>query len=183
MNRFGTIISAVAFGSVTLAAQSPTSAPVASRPGFGQISQVQAGSPSVYVLPVPSSLDCPVSMHAQQQGGLGILTARDDRGESRRRSGVAQHIRLILGDAKNSVTILSAKVTVRGTSSKGRMTPTVFNQDASPDARKALVVTFKTDESEGASAKSRPARLHLGDLDQPGFADLRRWLDLEAVQW
>lgn len=159
MNRLGTIISAVAFGSVTLVAQSPTSAQVGGSTGFGQ---VQSGSPSVYVLPVPSSLDCPVSMHAQQQGGLGILTAWDDRGESGRRSGVAQHIRLILGDAKNSATIMSAKVTVRGTSPKGRMMPTVFNQDASPDARKTLVLTFKADGSEDVSA----------NLVLPGFTSV-----------
>jgi hypothetical protein len=159
MNRFGRIISAVAFGSVTLAAQSPTPAQVAGSSGFGQI---QSGSPSVYVVPVPTSLDCPVSMHAQQQGGLGILTARDDRGESRRRSGVAQHIRLILGDAKNSATIMSAKVTVRGTSPKGRMTPTVLSQDASPDARKTLALTFKADGRESASA----------NLVLPGFTSV-----------
>jgi len=152
MNRLGRIVSAIAFGSVTLAAQSQTSVPVASGHGLAQMEQVQSGSPSVYVVPVPSSLDCPVSMHAQQQGGLGILTARDDRGESRRRSGVAQHIRLILGDAENSATIVSAKVTVRGTSPKGRMTPTVFNQDVSPGAKKTLVLTFKADGNEGVSA-------------------------------
>ena len=177
MNRFGMIFTLVAFGSVTLTAQSPTPTQVAV-PGqgqaYGQIGnlnakdgstrgQVTAGSPSVYVLPVPSSLDCPVSMHAQQQGGLGILTARDDRGESRRRSGIAQHIRLILGDAgNNSTQIVSAKVTVRGTSPKGRMTPTVFNQDASPDARKTLVLTFKADGSEGVSA----------NLVLPGFTSV-----------
>jgi len=162
MNRFGRIISAVAFGSVTLAPQSPTSAQVAGSTDFGQIGQMQGGSPSVYVLPVPSSLDCPVSMHAHQQGGLGTLTARDDRGESRRRSGVAQHIRLILGDAGNSTQIVSAKVTARGTSPKGRMTPTVFNQDASPDAKKALVLTFKADGSYGTSA----------NLTLPGFTSV-----------
>ena len=101
-------------------------------------------------------------MHARQQSGLGVLTARDDRGESLRRSGVAQHIRLILGDAKNSETIVSAKVTVRGTSPKGRMTPTVFNQDASPDARKTLVLTFKADGNEGVSA----------NLVLPGFTSV-----------
>ena len=176
MNRFGMIFTLVAFGSVTLTAQSPTPTQVAvagQGQAYGQIGnlsakdgsttgQVTAGSPSVYVLPVPSSLDCPVSMHAQQQGGLGVLTARDDHGESRRRSGVAQHIRLILGDAKNSATIVSAKVTVRGTGPKGRMTPTVFNQDASPDAKKALVLTFKTDGSEGVSA----------NLVLPGFTSV-----------
>lgn len=151
MNRFGMMLSVVAFGSLTVAAQGPAPAKTSA-----------AASPNVYVLPVPSSLDCPVSMHAQQQGGLGILTTRDDRGESRRRSGVAQHIRLILGDAKNSATIVSAKVTVRGTSPKGRMTPTVFSQDASPDARKTLALTFKTDGSEGASA----------NLVLPGFTSV-----------
>jgi hypothetical protein len=143
----------VAFGSITLAAQATSLA------GSGQI---QGGSPSVYVVPVPTNLDCPVSMHAQQQGGLGILTARDDRGESRRQSGVAQHIRLILGDAKNSATIVSAKVTVRGTSPKGRMTPTVLNQDASPDAKKTLVLTLSVDKGEGASA----------NLVLPGFTSV-----------
>ena len=151
MNRFGMMLSVVAFGSLTVAAQGPAPAKTSA-----------AASPNVYVLPVPSSLDCPVSMHAQQQGGLGILTTRDDRGESRRRSGVAQHIRLILGDAKNSATIVSAKVTVRGTSPKGRMTPMVFSQDASPDARKTLALTFKTDGSEGASA----------NLVLPGFTSV-----------
>ena len=178
MNRFGMIFSLVAFGSVTLAAQSPTPTPVqapvpSQGRSFGQIGglgakdgsnagQAAPGSPSVYVIPVPSSLDCPVSMHAQQQGGLGILTARDDHGESRRRSGVAQHIRLILGDAKNSATIVSAKVTVRGTSPKGRMTPTVLNQDTSPDAKKTLVLTFKENGNEGVSA----------NLVLPGFTSV-----------
>jgi hypothetical protein len=157
MNRFGMMLSVVAFGSLTVAAQGP--APVAGSTGFGQ---VQSGSPSVYVVPVPTGLDCPVSMHARQQGGLGILTARDDRGESRRRSGVAQHIRLILGDAKNSAAIVSAKVTVRGTSPKGRMTPTVLNQDASPDAKKTLVLTFTGDGSKDTSA----------NLVLPGFTSV-----------
>jgi hypothetical protein len=116
----------------------------------------------VYFIPVPTGLDCPVSMHAQQQSGIGALTARDDRGESRRRSGVAQHIRLILGDAGNSAQIVSAKVTVRGTSPKWRMTPTVLNQDASPDAKKTLALTFNMDGSEGASA----------NLTLPGFTSV-----------
>jgi hypothetical protein len=153
MNRFGMMLSVVAFGSLAVAAQGPAQAPAQTS---------VAASPNVYALPVPSGLDCPVSMHAQQQGGLGILTARDDRGESRRRSGVAQHIRLILGGAGNSTQIVSAKVTVRGTSPKGRMTPTVLNQDASPDARKTLVITFKADGSEGASA----------NLVLPGFTSV-----------
>ncbi len=162
MNRFGMMLSVVALGSLTVAAQSPTSAQVAPRTGFGQLGQMQGGSPSVYVLPVPSSLDCPVSMHAQQQSGLGILTTRDDRGESRRRSGVAQHIRLILGDTGDFTQIVSAKVTARGTSPKGRMMPTVLSQDTSPDAKKTLVLTFKADGSEGASA----------NLTLPGFTSV-----------
>jgi len=101
-------------------------------------------------------------MHAEQQGGLGILTARDDRGESQQRSGVAQHIRLILGDAKNSATIVSAKLTVRGTSPKGRMTPTVLNQNVAPDARKTLAVTFDVDGKGSASA----------NLVLPGFTSV-----------
>jgi hypothetical protein len=152
MNRFGRIIWAIAFGSVTLAAQSQTSVPVASGHGLAQMEQVPGGSSSVYVVPVPSSLDCPVSMHAQQQGGFGILTARDDRGPSRRPTGIAQHIRLILGDGGNAAQIVSAKVTVRGTSPKGRMTPTVLNQDVASDARKTLAVTFDVDGKHGVSA-------------------------------
>jgi hypothetical protein len=178
MNRFGMALSVVAFGSVALAAQSPAPTPTqAAVPGqgrsFGQIGnlgvkdgsnagQAAPGTSSVYVLPVPSSPDCPVSMHAQQQGGLGILTAQDDRGESRRRSGVAQHIRLILGEAGNSTQIVSAKVTVRGTSPKGRMTPTVLSQDVPPDAKKTQVLTFKADWNEGVSA----------NLTLPGFTSV-----------
>lgn len=162
MNWFGRIIATVAFGSVTLAAQRPTSAQVGGGTGPGQTSQMQGGSPSVYVVPVPSDVDCPVSMHAQQQSGLGILTARGDRGQSRPRSGVAQHIRLILGDAGNSTRIVSAKVTARGTSPRWRMTPTVLNQGTSPDARKTLAVTFDVDGRDGASA----------DLVLPGFTSV-----------
>ena len=164
MNRFEMILSAVVFGSVTLLAQSPAPTPVqAAVPDQGRsFGQVTTGSSSVYVVPVPTALDCPVSMHAQQQGGLGILTARDDRGESRRRSGVAQHIRLILGSARNSTQIVSAKVTARGTSPKGRMTPTVLNQDESSNARKTLVLTFKADGNAGVSA----------NLVLPGFTSV-----------
>jgi len=165
MNRFGMILSAVAFGSMTLAAQAPSPTQAAGTTGSGR--SQKGAAPSVYVIPVPAGLDCPVSMHAQQQSGIGTLTARDDRGESRRQSGVAQHIRLILGDAGNSAKgnsakIVSAKVTVRGTSPKWRMTPTVLNQDTSPDAKKTLALTFNVDGSEGASA----------NLVLPGFTSV-----------
>jgi len=93
---------------MTLAAQAPSPTQAAGTTGSGQ---VQKRSPSVYVIPVPAGLDCPVSMHAQQQSGIGTLTARDDRGEparaakSRAKSGEKEIKRAEIGNWRGSCKI------------------------------------------------------------------------------
>src|SRR5580698_812749 len=81
MNRIATLSFVLLLGSAALAAEGKTAAPEA------------------YVIPVPTGLDCPVSMHALQGSGGGILTTRQTlrNGQSPTPAPITQRIHLILG--------------------------------------------------------------------------------------
>jgi hypothetical protein len=178
MKRLAAFSSAVLLGSLTMGAQTPAPNPApAPSPELVQPSgqagkrvikidpaeqpgqQSSSASTTVYVVPTPSDSSCPVSMHAQHGSGGGMRFVRN--GQSPAPSGVAQHIHLTMGTAREPARVAAARVTVHGTSAKWRTVPTAQMLDGpdakSSDMRKTLNITFNSnstasaDESEGAS--------------------------------
>lgn len=139
MHRFSAFSFAFLLGSVTLAAQGPA-------PGASQ--QNKAEMPLVYVVPAPASLGCPVSMHAQHGAGGGVLVTRQSQSESRSQQSrprqPSQDIHLILGAFKDSIQVVAAKVTVRGTNGKGHAVPATLTPGGAPDETKTLDLRFDT---------------------------------------
>src|SRR5580658_3328350 len=64
----------------------------------------------------PSGESCPVSMHALQGRGSGLIAVKNQAPPN----GISQRIHLILGD-RRTAKIVSARVAVRGYSGKARM--------------------------------------------------------------
>ena len=163
MNRFGMILSVVAFGSVTLAAQSPMPAPL----GFG----VVTGSTNVSAIPAPAGLACPVSMHALQRGSQNILVVREGPGKTTQQTHeAARRIHLVLGNVPNSAKASSVKVTVRGTSGKNRAMTTMVTPDQVSDRTRTFHFPVSLGKVESMSA----------NLLLPGFTSVQS-ISLESV--
>jgi len=129
------------------------------------------GSLTLYTVPEKSGFDCPVSMHAEHGSGGGLVMTRQSRSyrdpEPAQSSGPAQQIHLILGkpvlSSSVSARVVSAEVTVRGTSGKWRTVPTGLAGDASSEMSKTLDITFSVAENGQVSA----------DMNLPGFTSVK----------
>jgi hypothetical protein len=133
-------------------------------------------SATTFVVDLPAST-CPVAMHASQSIGKNLLAVR---GNQQHVDVMAQRIHLILSNFKSpnpKPTIASAKVTVRGLSSKGRTIQTLSIQPGSTqpgtsDLTRALDVTFSPDTENSVSA----------DLLLPGFTSVKS-IELNTVTY
>ncbi len=133
----------------------------------------QAATNFVLDLPAPT---CPVSMHALQGSGTGLVPVRGEQ----RVSGSSQRIHLVLNSSK-SAKIVGAKVKVFGLSGKNRIekasvnpntTLDLTNQKSTFDVTRTLDVTF-TPESETSVAT---------DLVLPGFTSVLS-IQLESLSY
>jgi len=141
--------------------------------GKGVEPAASGGSLTLYRVPENSSLECPVSMHAEHGSGGGLVITHQSRSghdpEPTQPSGPAQQIHLILGKPVLSssmsmgVRVASAKVTVRGTNGKWRTVPAGLAGDASSEMNKTLDVTFRVAENGQVSA----------DMTLPGFTSVK----------
>jgi hypothetical protein len=127
------LIGSTLLAATALVAQSP--APNAS--------QTQSSSKMVFTIPSPGA-SCPVSMHALQGSGSGLLAVKNQPPVS----GVAQHIHLVLG-SRQTAKVASAKVIVHGYSGKSRMEQASSNQEG--DLTQTIIVSF-TPEDNGVAA-------------------------------
>jgi hypothetical protein len=154
---------------VTLAQQSPSSS------GFGvagmePLGQKGVPSHSSTVVIVPPQA-CPVSMTAKQAGATEMVKVQkgpDGKPEPPTKPG--QRIRLFLGGLAKTGKI-TATVTVRGLSARGRIDRAADRGD-SPDLRRTLNVTF-TREDENTVVT---------ELVLPGFTAVKS-VKLEALEF
>jgi hypothetical protein len=135
-------------------------------------SQQSAPTATNFVLYLPSPT-CPVSMHALQGSGTGLVAVHDDR----RAKGFSQRIHLILSNPK-SAKIAGAKVKVFGLSAKNRVEQTsvnqldLTNQRKSFDLMKTLEVTFAPEGDKDVAT----------DLVLPGFTTVLS-IQLESLSY
>ena len=143
IHRFAAVSFAVLLGPLSLAAQKP------------------AETSQVYVLPAPTTQECPVSMHAQHGSGAGLLLARQAPGARNapkpESQAPSQQIHLTLKNWKLPGRVVSAKVTVRGTNGKARFMPVSSSAETPAEIAKALDINFEADEEGQASTEMQLA--------------------------
>jgi hypothetical protein len=87
-------------------------------------------------------------MHAQHGTGGGVLVTRQSQSGSRSQQSAphqpSQNIHLTLGAFKDSIQVVAAKVTVRGTNGKGHAVPTALTPGGSTDETRTLDLRFDT---------------------------------------
>ncbi|MGO9434625.1 MAG: hypothetical protein ACLP00_10050 [Terracidiphilus sp.] len=120
-----------------------------------------------------SSPTCPVSMHALQGSGTGLVAVHGDQ----RAAGFAQRIHLILNNPK-AAKIAAAKVRVFGLSGKNRVEPASYstldltNQTSKFDLSRTLDVAFTTEGEKDVAT----------DLILPGFTTVLS-IQLESLTY
>ncbi len=119
---------------------------------------------SAVLLPEPT---CPVSMHALQGTGRGMLAVRDRKPTE----GPAQHIHLILTSA-TAARILAAKVLVRGQSGSASIMPASDKAESTSGVSRTLHLAFKSESADSVAA----------DLLLPGFTTVRS-IELQALTY
>jgi hypothetical protein len=135
-------------------------------------SQQSAQTAANFVLYLPSPT-CPVSMHALQGSGTGLVAVHDDQ----RAKGFSQRIHLILSNPE-STKIARAKVKVFGLSAKNRVEQTsvnqldLTNQGKSFDRIKTLDVTVAPEGEKDVAT----------DLVLPGFTTVLS-IQLESLTY
>ncbi len=123
-----------------------------------------------FVIAAPA---CPVSMHALQGHGSGLVAVRD----AKPFEGPSQRIHLILSNPKSAM-VASAKVKVFGLSAKNRLERTsdrsldLTNGDGASDLTRILDVTFAPKGDKDVST----------DLVLPGFTSVRS-VELESLTY
>ncbi len=121
----------------------------------------------------PGAPACPVSMHALQGHGSGLVAARD----AKPIEGPSQRIHLVLSNPKSAM-VASAKVKVFGLSAKDRLERTsdrsfdLTNRDGASDLTRILDVTFAPEGEKDVST----------DLLLPGFTSIRS-VELESLTY
>lgn len=121
----------------------------------------------------PAAPACPVSMHALQGRGSGLVAVRDAKPVE----GPSQRIHLILSNPKSAM-VASAKVKVFGLSAKNRLERTsdrsldLTNRDGASDLTRILDVTFVPEGDKDVST----------DLALPGFTSVRS-VELESLTY
>jgi hypothetical protein len=113
----------------------------------------------------PSS--CPVSLHALQGAGTGLVAVRD----AKPAPGSSQRIHLVLSDTA-AAPVVSAKVIVRGLSGQIQIVQTRSNHRESSDAAKTLDVQFMREDEKTVAA----------DLILPGFTSVSS-VELESIRY
>jgi hypothetical protein len=156
MNRLAAFSFAFLLGSLTSGAQAPALNPASGQP----VQQGTPGLPAVYVFQAPADLDCPVPMRARHEGG-GNMRYTQSGQKPAPPPAIAQRIRLILGSGKEPAAVLSARVTVRGTSAKWRTVPTsqlpnwsgpIGSDPDGSDLKRTLNITFHPDVTASVEA-------------------------------
>jgi len=170
-------LSAIFSASAVLGAQNSVPGPYANSgaQGFAVMgsTNLDLNTAQLPVVREPGAGSCPVSMRAQQGGGGGVLEARRRLGHADPKpDAAAQHIKFVMGNSKKSASIVEVKVTVYGTSGKGRTMPTAFTQNGTSDMSRALDfrVNLATDETA-----SRNLLLN-------GFTSVQ-WITLDSVTY
>jgi len=154
---------ALLFAVATSDAQSKTTSPASQQ-------NARTAANSVPYLPSPT---CPVSMHALQEIGTGLVAVHGDQPVA----GTSQRIHLILTNPK-SAKIASAKVKVFGLSGKNRVEPASYNtldltnQTSRFDLTKTLDVTFAPEDEKDVAT----------DLILPGFTTVLS-IQLESLTY
>lgn len=106
-----------------------------------------------------SAENCPVSLHAVQGSGSGLVAVRD----AQPAQGPSQRIRLVVNDAK-APHMISARVLVSGlTGTNPLMMPARSARDQRPEVSRTLDIRFVPDEGNSVAA----------DLVLPGFTSVR----------
>jgi hypothetical protein len=166
MKRAFSVGFAFIFAVTTLAAQSSATPPASHE-------NTQTATNFVLNSPTPT---CPVSMHALQGTGTGLLAVHGDQ----RAAGFAQRIHLILTNPM-SAEIAAAKVKVFGLSSKNRVEQASANQNGTLDLRnqkgsfdltRTLDVAFTPEGEKDVAA----------DLVLPGFTSVG-FIQLESLTY
>jgi len=121
----------------------------------------------------PSLSSCPVSLHALQGSGNGLLAVRN----AQPTSVPLQHIHLILG-ARNTTRPVSGQIVVHGLSGKSQTIPTQLSNAERFDQTRNLNVTFTAqNDNEVAVNLSLPgftsiSSIHLQSID---YSDGSTW--------
>jgi hypothetical protein len=163
MKRTALIGSTLLLAVAMLAAQTSTS------PARNQENSQRASNFVIY-LPAPT---CPVSMHALQGSGTGLVAVRGEQHVAV----FSQRIHLILTNPKSSK-IAGAKVKVFGLSEKTRIEQAssdqldLRNRDGASDLTRTLDVTFAPEGEKDAST----------DLVLPGFTSVSS-IHLESIRY
>ena len=157
MTRIVTAGSILVFASAMVAAQS---APQAATPDQPQ----QTSKNYMLILPAPT---CPVSLHALQGSGSGLLAVRNAKPVD----GPVQRIHLILGGPAAS-RVVGAKVLVRGLSGKSEVVPAKGATDVRSDLTKTLDIRFASDADGNVAAT----------LVLPGFTSVS-FIQLDSIDY
>jgi hypothetical protein len=125
-----------------------------------------------FVMVLPAST-CPVSMHALQGRGSGLVAVRDEKPIE----DPSQRVHLILSNPRSAV-VAGAKVKVFGLSGKNRLERTsdhsldLTNREGASDLTRTLDVTFAPEGEKDVST----------DLVLPGFTSVRS-VELESLTY
>lgn len=115
----------------------------------------------------PVSENCPVSLHALQGLGSGLLAVR----EGKPTQGPGQHIHLVVSDAKAS-RVTGAKVLVSGLTGSHHVVPTRSPRDNKPDATRMLDLRFVPQDANEVAA----------ELILPGFTSVRS-IAIQSIEY
>jgi hypothetical protein len=146
------------------------SAQEAARSTAHQNNAQQSSKDFVMVLPAPT---CPVSMHALQGRGSGLVAVRDEKPIE----GPSQRVHLILSNPRSAV-VAGAKVKVFGLSGKNRLERTsdrsldLTNREGASDLTRTLDVTFAPEGDKDVAT----------DFMLPGFTSVRS-VELESITY
>lgn len=123
-------------------------------------------APAAFPAAAPAS-SCPVSLHALQGTGSGLLAVRN----ADPLPGPSQHIHLVLGDG-NASRPVTAKILVHGLSDKSRSLPAQLSSGERFDNTRTLYVTFTPENDKEVAA----------DLALPGFTSISS-IRLESIDY
>jgi hypothetical protein len=117
--------------------------------------------------------ECPVSMHAVQGDGSGLMNVRRYQPDGNApQPVVGQQIHLTTRNSKNAAMITGIQVTVYGTNGKGRMLPVGSTADALSNAVRTFALPIALERNESTSS----------DLVMRGFTSVQ-WIALDLVTY
>jgi len=157
MARIVTCGTFLVLASAMLSAQNATPAAAPDQP-------LQPAANFVVVLPAPT---CPVSLHALQGSGTGLVAVRDAKPVS----GPVQRIHLILGGGA-ALRVAGAKAVVYGLSGKSQILHASPRDNERSDLTKTLDIRFAPEGDKSVAA----------DLTLPGFTSVTS-VQLESISY